>query len=85
MSAAHRLRNLAAQLSVTSSSSPNLANTGRDMSPLEQTLARGVEEGLIPHAVVFATDVDGMGTHLSSLHCVGMYMPSWLQLMIDDK
>ncbi|KAK5136658.1 hypothetical protein LTR08_002311 [Meristemomyces frigidus] len=38
------------------------------MATLEQTLARGVEEGLIPHAVVFATDRDGSFTYK---HAVG--------------
>ena len=30
------------------------------MANLEETLAQGVKEGKIPHAVVFATNKDGM-------------------------
>jgi len=60
-----RLQFLLGQLGLSASSQ----NTRKNMAAkkLEMTLTRGVEDGKIPHVVVFATNRDGMSSNMSSL------------------
>lgn len=49
------------------SGSSNIVNSpAAKMADIEGTLAKGVEEGKVPHAVVYATNADGITLPLSS-------------------
>lgn len=64
-SVSERLQFLLGQLGSSALSQTTRKNMAA--KKLETTLTRGVEDGNIPHVVVFATNRDGMPSNMSSL------------------